>query len=130
MGTGTNEAALKTMAPYKVMVDDNFHYMDEDERWELGRFATAGEALAACRKLVDESLIEEYRDGATADQLFDRYTSFGDEPFVVALDGAPKVDFSARTYAEQRARELAVAGPEAETRRQAILAGKKSGDGH
>jgi hypothetical protein len=21
---------------YKVMVDDNFHYQDEDERWEYG----------------------------------------------------------------------------------------------
>jgi hypothetical protein len=103
MRSGNDEAALKTMASYKVMVDDNFHYMDEDERWELGSFATSAEALAACRKLVDESLVEEYRDGATAEQLFDRYTSFGDEPFVVALDGAPKVDFSARTYARERA---------------------------
>jgi hypothetical protein len=130
MRSGIDEAALKTMAPYKVMVDDNFHYMDEEERWELGAFATAGEALAACRKLVDESLIEEYRDGAMAEQLFDRYTSFGDEPFVVALDGAPKVDFSARTYAEQRARELTAPGPEGLRRREAVLAGKKSEDGH
>jgi hypothetical protein len=25
------------MSPYKVMVDDNFHYMDEDERSEYVR---------------------------------------------------------------------------------------------
>jgi hypothetical protein len=46
------------MSPYKVMVDDNFHYMAEDERWEYGTFATAEEALDACRRLVDEALLE------------------------------------------------------------------------
>jgi hypothetical protein len=45
------------MSPYKVMVDDNFHYMEEDERWEYGTFATAEEALDACRRLVDEAMI-------------------------------------------------------------------------
>ena len=29
---------------YRVLVDDNFDYMDEDARWELGTFATADEA--------------------------------------------------------------------------------------
>ncbi len=80
-----------TMSPYKVMVDDNFHYMEEDERWEYGTFASAEEALDACRRLVDEALMAEYRDGATAEQLFVRYTSFGDDPFIVALDDAEKV---------------------------------------
>ena len=99
------------MSPYKVMVDDNFHYMAEDERWEYGTFATAEEALDACRRLVDEALMEEYREGATAEQLFVRYTSFGDDPFIVALDDAEKVDFSAAAYAEQRAAELTTPGP-------------------
>ena len=30
-----------TMSPYKVMVDDNFHYMAEDERWEYGKIGRA-----------------------------------------------------------------------------------------
>jgi hypothetical protein len=94
------------MSPFKVMVDDNFHYMDEDERWEYGTFATAEEALTACHRVVDESLLEEYRDGATAEALYDRYTSFGDEPFVVVAPGVAKVEFSARTYARARAVEL------------------------
>jgi hypothetical protein len=41
------------MSLYKVMVDDNFHYREEDERWEFGTFAAAEAAIAACRKLVD-----------------------------------------------------------------------------
>jgi hypothetical protein len=76
------------MSPYKVMVDDNFHYMEEDERSEYATFATADEALDACRRLVDASLLTEYREGETADQLYQRYTDFGKDPFVVALEGA------------------------------------------
>lgn len=34
------------MSRYRVMVDDNFHYMDEDERYELGIFSTADEVIA------------------------------------------------------------------------------------
>ena len=113
------------MSPYKVMVDDNFHYMAEDERWEYGTFATAEEALDACRRLVDEALMDEYRDGATAEQLFVRYTSFGDDPFVVALDDAEKVEFSAAAYAEQRAAELTVPGPVSAERRRAVLDRKR-----
>ena len=108
------------MSPYKVMVDDNFHYMEEDERSEYGIFPTAEEALAACRRLVDKSLLAEYKTDRTADQLFERYTSFGDDPFIVALDGAPKFEFSAAAYARQRARQLAASGPEGARFRQAL----------
>ena len=68
------------MSPYQVMVDDNFHYGDEDERSEYGIYPTAEEALAICRKLVDAALLAEYRDGQTAEALFERYSSFGDDP--------------------------------------------------
>ena len=99
------------MSQYKVMVDDNFHYMEEDERWEYGTFPTAAAAFAACRKVVDESLIAEYRLGMTATQLYDRYTSFGDEPFIIAPHGASEdVTFSARDYARSRVEALCAAG--------------------
>jgi hypothetical protein len=112
------------MPSYKVMVDDNFHYMDENERWELGVFATAEEALEACRRLVDRSLLEGYKDGATADELFENYKSFGDDPFILTLEDAPKVSFSAWTYARTRASELTAADPEGLRRRQTISDGK------
>jgi hypothetical protein len=83
------------MSPYKVMVDDNFHYTDEDERSEYGTFLTVEEALGTCRRLVDEALLAQYQDGETAAQLFERYKSFGDDPFVVALDSAPKSELAA-----------------------------------
>jgi hypothetical protein len=89
--------------PFKVMVDDNFHYMDEDERYEHGTFATVEEAIAACRKLVDQSLADCYKPGMTAAELYDQYTSFGDEPFIMAPPGGPPgAIFSARDYARSR----------------------------
>ena len=60
-----------------------------------------------------------------ADQLYERYTDFGKDPFVVALEGAPRVKFSAWTYAQQRAQELAAPGQEGEQRRRAVLDRKR-----
>jgi hypothetical protein len=108
------------------MVDDNFHYGEEDERSEYGVYPTPEEALATCRKLVDESLLAEYRNGQTAEKLFDRYQSFGDDPFVVAPAGAPKVEFSAWTYARERARDLTAPG-EAGARCRDEIAQRKRG---
>lgn len=34
---------------YEVYVDDNFHFMDESERYKLGAFETCEEAIAACK---------------------------------------------------------------------------------
>jgi hypothetical protein len=109
------------MFRYKVMIDDNFHYMDEDERAEHGTFTTSAEALDACHRLVDQSLVTEYKAGATAEQLYERYMSFGDDPFIVALGDAPKVEFSAHAYARERTRELTAPEPEGSKRRQAVL---------
>jgi hypothetical protein len=53
------------MSPYKVMVDDNFHYQNEEERNELGNFSTAEEAIAACKRVVDEDLSNSYKPADT-----------------------------------------------------------------
>ena len=44
------------MSSYKVLVDDNFDYMDQDKRHEHGVFPTAEEAIAACKRIVDLNL--------------------------------------------------------------------------
>ena len=76
--------------PYVVMVDDNFHYMDEgeDERYKHGEFADAGLAIGHCRKIVDEYLESAYKAGMSASDLWDRYVSFGEDPFILSV-GAP-----------------------------------------
>ena len=91
---------------YKVMIDDNFAYMDEDERSEHGTFSTAEEAVAACRRLVDQWLIKNYKLGTTAAELYEHYTSFGEDSFVIAPLGATKITFSAWEYARERATAL------------------------
>jgi hypothetical protein len=95
------------MPRYKVMVDDNFHYQDSDERWEQGTYETVEEAIAACRGLVDRSLEKAYKPGTSAEALYGDYTSFGDDPFIVVVDGADdRAKFSAWSYAKERCRMI------------------------
>ena len=95
------------MPRYKVMVDDNFHYQQPEDRWEQGVHPTLEAALAACRAIVDRSLEQERRPGISAEALFNRYTSFGDDPFIEVLDGTDeRATFSAWSYAKERARAI------------------------
>lgn len=89
---------------YKVMVDDNFHYMDPEERYTLGEFETLDEAIRACKSIVDDFLEHDYVPGMTAEKLYGRYTSFGEDPFV--FTGRGEVPFSAWTYAKERCDEI------------------------
>ena len=93
---------------YRVLVDDNYHYMDESERWTLGEYATYAEALAACKRLVDNCLTEAYVSGMPAQKLYFYYTMFGDDPFIVERSDSPDTSpgFSAWTYAKARCEEL------------------------
>jgi hypothetical protein len=98
------------VAGYKVLIDDNFHYMDENERIEHGVFATADEAVAACKQIVDECLEPMVQPGMTATALYEQYVNFGDDPFVMAIDlGDARVTFSAWEYAKERC-EAIIAG--------------------
>lgn len=42
---------------YVVYVDDNFHFTDEEDRYEAGRFATLTEAIECCRQQVRDDLL-------------------------------------------------------------------------
>ena len=93
---------------YLVMVDDNFHYMDPEERHRSGEFAHAEDAIAHCRSIVDEyltaALAAEGSAAMTAQRLWESYTTFGDDPFVVATAGEAPVRFSAWDYAREQCR--------------------------
>jgi hypothetical protein len=63
------------------------------------------EAIAACRAIVDESLDEVYKAGISAEALYESYVSFGDDPFIVVIDGSDAdAKFSAWSYAKERCR--------------------------
>ena len=86
---------------YRVLVDDNFHYMDEAERYELGVFASIDAAVAAAQAVVDAYLRSAYKPGMSAQALLKSYTAFGEDPFIVAPD-QQSAAFSAWEYAKHR----------------------------
>ncbi len=86
---------------YTVYVDDNFHHMDEKERYKLGEFSDCASAIAACQKIVDKFLAANLDK---SEDLYRTYVSFGEDPFIVTDDPACK--FSAWEYAKQRAQSL------------------------
>jgi len=86
---------------YTVMVDDNFHFMDEDERYTLGTFPTKREALGASLRLVGQDLLDGDLSDKTAEDLIKGYQTGGEDPFTVGLP------FSAWDYAEELAHMLA-----------------------
>ena len=93
---------------FTVLVNDNYHYQDEDERYKLGEFDTVEAAIDACRKLVDEYLGDTCKDSVppvtSAEGLYQSYTRFGPDPFVVGAE--EHVPFSAWKYARQRSQEI------------------------
>ena len=89
---------------YEVHVDDNFHFMDESERYKLGEFETCEEAVAVCMKIVDEFLETGYKKGMSFKELYEGYVGFGEDPFVIS--GDKTCFFSAWDYAKKRCAEL------------------------
>ncbi len=85
---------------YVVYVDDNFHFMDEEERYKHGEFDTPEEAIQACKRIVDEFLVENRKPGTTAGKRIELYKMFGEDPWCAGIT------FSAWGYAEQRCHEL------------------------
>jgi hypothetical protein len=88
---------------YTVYVDDNYHYMDLDERYKLDDFATLDEAIAACKRVVDQFLSDEVDPATTPKEQFVQYLGFGPDPFIVTNDPeAANPPFSARDYAREK----------------------------
>jgi hypothetical protein len=89
---------------YTVFVDDNYHYMDESERYKAGEFADCASAVAACKQIVDEFLVTCNLDNTDA-EIFKQYVLFGEDPWISSDDRECR--FSAWDYARERAKELA-----------------------
>lgn len=89
---------------YTVFVADNYYYQDESERYKFSVFEDCESAVAACKKIVDEFLVHNYSIGMTAEDLYQIYTMFGEDPFI-SSDTA-KTLFSAWSYAKERCAEI------------------------
>lgn len=102
---------MRRVMGYQVFVEDNYHYMDEGERDSLRAFESWEEAVACCREIVDRCLAELHEPGMTPEELWGRYTLFGEDPFIVPVSGERR--FSAWSYAKERAVALCAPGEEA-----------------
>ena len=84
--------------PFKLIVADNFHYMDESENYEYGTFDSLELAVAAAKRIVDHYLATAHTPGMSAAELYHSYTSFGEDPYIVG----ERVRFSAWDYAREQ----------------------------
>ena len=88
--------AMKMSKKYKVYVDDNYHYMDESERYTAGSYHSLEEALEKCKEITITSLKELCEKGITAKKLSAQWSMFGEDPFITGASGS--VPFSARKF--------------------------------
>lgn len=84
------------------MIDDNFHYMDEDHRYKHGEFSTYNEAVNACKKIVDEELADMLKQGTDPKKLSSTWSMFGEDPFIIDDSGM----FSSRDYVTEKTKEM------------------------
>ncbi len=84
---------------YIVKVDDNFHYMDESERYTAGSYDTLKEAIEKCKKISIESLESFYEKDIKPNKLLAQWSFFGDDPFIIyPSELKTKTPFSARKF--------------------------------
>ena len=91
------------MRKYTVLVDDNFHEDDEAERYKLGEYDSREEAVAACKRKVEEYFERIEKGKYPFKELWDGYLLYGEDPFIADDEDAGR--FSAWEYAKQRCRE-------------------------
>ena len=91
---------------YRVIVADNYHYMDEDAYTDGGTFPTMAEAEAAARRIVDEWIEDALNRGTAPEKMLEGYRGFGEDPFVVPLGDERRSNFSAWGYAAKRCEEI------------------------
>jgi len=87
---------VKKSEKYKVCIDDNYHYMDESERYTAGTYKSLKKAVEKCKKITIRSLEDLYEKGITPEKLSAQWSMFGEDPFIVGSGGS--VPFSARKF--------------------------------
>ena len=85
---------------YKVFVDDNFNFMNEDEGYILGEYSSEEEAVIACKRVIDDFLNHNLTAGSSSEEVCDKWSSFGEDPWL------QEGDFSSLKYAKTRSKEI------------------------
>lgn len=90
---------------YIVKISDNTKYQEPEDDVTEGAFATHSEALKKCQDIVDEALKNLYYEGMGADELFNNFVAYGQEPYIESEDkDGPQ--FSAWKYAKERSSQV------------------------
>jgi hypothetical protein len=93
---------------FTVHIDDNFRPYDSSDRITGPTFSTFEEAVAECKRIVDRNLRWlrlGTKDPNDPEELYRRYTGFGDDPFI-KTDGPDGPSFSAWEYAKERCKKI------------------------
>ncbi len=91
---------------YRLVVYDNFHYMDDDEPYEKGEYETYELALADAKLMIESFLEFNWKNGMTPDQLIDVFNDFGEEPTIIPRNNDNGEIFSARKYVKEIAESI------------------------
>jgi hypothetical protein len=90
---------------YQLKIYDNFHYMDENEAYMHGAFATYEDALHAAKKIVEDHIISNYKPGMSPSEMSANYKMFGEDPIIISeFRQDDERQFSAWTYAQEFAK--------------------------
>ena len=85
---------MEPRAKYRVLIVDNFHYMEEDNTLEHGEFDTYEEALEAAKKIVEESVANHKYD-------LNIHRQFGDDAILMCPAETNHPRFKAWEYAAE-----------------------------
>lgn len=93
---------------YTVFIDDNFNFMDEEERTTDSVHGTFDAALARAKVIIEQSLHHLRTPSMSAAELLEHYNSFGDDPWIMPTPAGMQ-RFSAWDHAEKRCAEICAA---------------------
>ena len=93
------------MVFYKVIVDENFHFMDEDESCTAAEYTSAEEAGVHCKKIIDDYLDRVHKSGMSANDLWRSWSGFGESPRI-----SGPAEFSVVEYTKQPCEVLCAGG--------------------
>ncbi len=95
-----------TTPEFIVKASDNSRFDSTENDYLYGAFATYEEAYARCEEIVEDFLLSNKTQGMSAEELFHHYISFGEEPYIVAVDGSECVPFPAIVYAKEQSTQI------------------------
>ena len=100
----TYDELEKKLKPYVIRFWDNFYFVFEDDEGSphyYDRFATEEEAIAVCKEITIDSVMNQYEEGISIEKIEDKYLTFGFEPFIVYPDDSTedgRTPFSASDF--------------------------------